>query len=92
MPGLNEYTKATERRSMLARSRGRGGGASACKASTRNLKNIKDKHADQTAKKTCDTLLYSRFAYAEPPCLETAQFQKCMHIQDVMCSVIERIV
>lgn len=47
-------------------------------ARTRNLQNIKDKHADQPAKKkTCDTLPHPRVASAEPPSLEKTETRSC---------------
>jgi hypothetical protein len=53
------------------------------------LQNIKDKHADQPAKKTCDTVSHPRVAYIETPWLETTRFQKRMYMQDVLCNVID---
>ena len=47
---------------------------------TRDLQNIKDKHADQPAKKPCDTLSQPRVASVEPPWLETTHFQKCVYV------------
>jgi hypothetical protein len=45
-------------------------------AHTWNLHTIKDKHADQPAKKTCSNLTRLCAAFVEPSQLETTQFQK----------------
>jgi len=60
-------------------------------APTRNLQNIKHKHADQHAK-TRHTLSHPRVASVEPPRLATTHFQNCMYVQFVLCTVKERCV
>ena len=59
-------------------------------APTRNLQNIKEKHGDRPAKRVRH-VPHPRVAYVEPPLLETTHFQKCMHMQVVLCSVMERV-
>jgi len=54
------------------------------------LQNVKDKHADQPAKKDVRHA-YSRIASVEPPWLETTRFQKCVYMQGVLYSAIERL-
>jgi hypothetical protein len=48
-----------------------------------NLQNITDKHADQPAKNKFDTLPHPRVASVEPQWLQTADFQKCIYMQDI---------
>jgi hypothetical protein len=79
---------------MLTPDRGRRGGgvAGGCNAPTRNLQNIKHKHADQPSEKTCDTLPDLRVASVEQTGLETTHCEKCVIcvLQDVSCGVTER--
>jgi hypothetical protein len=56
---------------------------------TRKLQNIKDKHADWLAKKTCRNLPHPCVATFERPWLVTTHFQKCLNMQNILCTVTE---
>ena len=59
-------------------------------AATRNLQNLKNEHADRSAKQY-DKLPHLRLICVELPCLETTHFQKCINMQDILYNVVERI-
>jgi hypothetical protein len=50
-------------------------------ALTRNLQNVKDKHADQIAKNMGHRTA-SNVASVDLPCMETPHFRKCIYMQD----------
>ena len=56
-------------------------------APTRNLQNIKNKHTEQPAKKTCDTLPHPHVASVEPPRLEATHL-KNVRISNVFYAVL----
>ena len=66
-------------------------GVTTLDAPTRNVQNIKDKHPDQPAKKTCDAVPHPHVASVEPLLLEATHFQKYRYMQDVLCSVTEHL-
>jgi hypothetical protein len=83
----------------LNQARSYGGCKCVCNAPTtnldvasRNLQNIKDRRDAPPHYKVCDTVPHPRIASVEPPRLEKTHFQKCMYMQDVLCSVTWRIV
>ena len=57
-----------------------------CSAPTRNLQNIKAEHVLRC------TAPYPRVASVEPPWLETTELERCVYLQDVLCSAVGRIV
>jgi len=52
------------------------------------LQNIKDKHADRPAKKM-QQISHPCVAAIELPWLETTHFQKCLNMQNTLCTVTE---
>jgi hypothetical protein len=57
--------------------------------STRNLQNIKDRHADQPAKK-CDTLPHPRVVYfVEPPLLKNNSYSKIYGYARCLCAMLQ---
>jgi len=59
-------------------------------ATTRNLLNLKNEHADRPAKQ-CDNFPHLRLICFELPCLETKHFQKSINMQDILYNIIKRI-
>lgn len=58
-----------------------------------NFLSVKEKHADQPSKKTCDTIPHPNAASVEPPWLEKKKliFENICLGKGVVCNVTDRI-
>jgi hypothetical protein len=59
-------------------------------APTRNLQNIKDKHGDQPAKKTCDNVGIQALLLMNRSGWKLHTFKNKYH-QDVLCNLVEQM-
>ena len=80
----NDGVVSSDRGPNLGIAVGRSARTTNLNAHTRYLQNIRGKYVDQPTRRRCDTLPHPRVDSAEPPWLQTAYFQKCLYVQDVL--------